>query len=139
MDAHEARATLAESKRRQQQTVEASAATWTWRALSFAAAFVVFGLLSDVDMIWLGAIPAVVVSAVWARQAVQLRGRSSRGWEAALAATFVFALLVDIAVQFAVRGADLSMPNTWGSAAAALMVVLVARPIHARTAASRRP
>lgn len=139
MDAHEARAALTESKRRQQQTVEASAATWTWRALSVAAAFVAFGLLIDVDMIWLAAIPAVVVSAVWARQAVQLRGRSSRGSDAALTATFVFALLVDIAVQFAVRGADLAMPNTWGAAAAALTIVLVARPIHARTAASRRP
>jgi hypothetical protein len=139
MDAHEARAALAESKHRQQQTVEASAATWTWRALSLAAAFVAFGLLSDVDMIWLGAIPAVVVSAVWARQAVQLRGRSSRRSDAVLTATFVFALLVDIAVQFAVRGEDLAMPNTWGAAAAALMIVLVARPIHARTAASRRP
>ncbi len=79
------------------------------------------------------------VRLIWARQAVQLRGRSSRGSDAALAATFVFALLVDIAVQFAVRGADLAMPNTWGAAAAALMIVLVARPIHARTAASRRP
>jgi len=139
MDAHEARTALAESKRRQQQTVEASTATWTWRALSFAAAFVVFGLLIDVDMIWLAAIPPVVMSAVWTRQVVQLRGRSARGWEAALAATFVFGLLVDIAVQFGVRGADLPIPNTWGAGAAALMMVLVARPIHARTAASRHP
>lgn len=55
------------------------------------------------------------------------------------AGDFVLALLVDIAVQFAVRGADLPLPNTWGAVAAAMTVVLVCRPVHARTAASLRP
>ena len=140
MDVHEASAALAESKRRQQQTVEAGTAPCRRAVLSFAAAFVVCGLLIDVDMIWLGAIPLVWASTVGTRQVVQLRRtRSSRGWKAALAATLMFALLADIAVQLAVRGADLPLPNTWGAAAAALTVILIARPMHARTPASRRP
>ena len=141
MEIHEARAALAELKRRQQQIVEAGIAPWRHAVLSFAAAFVGVGLTIDVDMIWLGVIPLVAAStAVGMRQVVQLRRtRSRRGCKAALAATLVFALLADIAVQFALRGENLPLPNTWGAAAAALTVVLVARPIHARTAASRRP
>jgi len=141
MDAHEARAALAEFERRQQQTVEAGTAPWPWQmVLTSAAAFVAFGLLIDMDMIWLGALLVGLAAAAGTRQAVQLRRtKSSRGWTAALVATFFFALLADVAVQFAVRGSDLPLPNTWGSAAAALTVVLVGRPIQARTAASRRP
>ncbi len=141
MDVHEARAALAESKRRQQQTVEAGTAAWRRAVLSFAATFVLVGLAIDVGTIWLVAIPLVAAStAVGRRQVLQLRRTtSSRGCKAALASTVVFALLADIAVQFPVRGADLPLPNTWGAAAAALTVILLARPIQARTAASRRP
>ncbi len=141
MEVHEAHAALAEAKRRQQQTVEAGTAPWRRAVLFFAAAFVGFGLAIDMDMIWLGAIVLGAAStAVGMRQVVQLRRtRPSRGWKAGLAVALVFALLADIAVQFAVRGENLPLPNTWGAAAAALTVVLVARATHTRTAASRRP
>lgn len=141
MDAHEARAALAECERRQQQTVEAGSAPWSWRVvLSSSAAFVAFGLLIDMDMIWLGAVLVGLAAAAGSRQVVQLRRRkSTRGWTTALGATFVLALLADVAVQFAVRGSDWPLPNTWGSAAAALTVVVLGRPIQARTVATGRP
>ncbi|MCY7343633.1 MAG: hypothetical protein LH603_17825 [Pseudonocardia sp.] len=74
------------------------------------------------------------------RAVALLRTRPSRGWTAALLATFVLALLADIAVQFAARAADLPLPNTVAAAAAAaVVVVVVARPVQARAAASLRP
>ena len=140
MDIHEARSALAESQHRQQQTITAGAAPWSWRALlSGAGAFVAYGVALDLDMVWLVGLLVVAVVAAGGRTVVKLRGKPSPGWTAALAATFVLALVVDIAVQFAIRGADLPAPNTFGGLAAALTVILLGRPIQARLAAARRP
>lgn len=137
MDAHEA---LAEARHRQQQTVAAGTAPWSWRALlTGAAAWVGYGVALDLDMVWLVGVLALVVLAAGGRAAVKLRSKPTRGWTLALVATFVLALLVDIAIQFAVRGADLPLPNTLGSLAAAVTVLVLARPIQARAAAARRP
>ena len=132
MDANEASAALAEFERRQQQTVDAGTAPWPRRAvLAAAAAFVAFGLLIDLEMIWLGAILLVGASAAGTTKVVQLR-RTGSG-TAVLAAVFVFALGVDVAVQLAVRSAELPLPNTWGAAAAAVTAVLLATVARARS------
>jgi len=141
MDPYEARVALAESDRRREQTIEAGTAPWPWRlVLIVAASFVALGLSQDVEMVWLGGAVIGAVAAAWTSRAVKLREtRRSRGWVTALLATFVLALLADIAVQFAVRGADLPLPNTLGAVGAAMVVIFVCRPVHARTAASLRP
>jgi hypothetical protein len=136
MDAHDA---LTEARQRQQQTLAAGAAPWSWRALlSGAAAWVGYGLALDLDMVWLVGVLVLVVIGVGGRAAVKLRSKRSPGWTVALVATFALALVVDIAVQFAVRGAGWSLPNTLGSLGAALTVLALARPIQARAAAARR-
>lgn len=141
MDHSEARAALTESAHRRQQTIDAGSAPWPWRTvLAFAGAFVGLGLSIDADMIWLGALVFAGVATAGTTRAVTLRRtRPSRGWVVALCGTFVLALLADVAVQFAVRGAQLPLPNTWGSVAAAVVIVLLARPAQARVAASLRP
>lgn len=139
MDAQEARTALDDVERRQQQTVAAGTAPWSWKGLlACAAAFVAYGLLIDQDMIWLVGLLIVGIVAVGGRRLVQLRRRPADRWTAVLAGTFVLALLVDIAVQWIVRGAELLLPNTWGAAAAALTVILIGRPLQARAVASRR-
>jgi hypothetical protein len=136
MDAQEA---LTEARQRQQQTVAAGTAPWSWRAvLTGAAAWVGYGAALDLDMVWLVGLLVLVVIGVGGRAVVKLRSKRSPGWTAALVATFVLALAVDIAVQFAVRGAGWPVPNTLGSLGAALTVVALARPIQARAAAARR-
>ncbi|MEJ7798389.1 MAG: hypothetical protein WKF42_07810 [Solirubrobacteraceae bacterium] len=108
--------------------------------LTGAATLVVFGLVIDLDMVWLTVLVILGASAVGSTKSVKLRAtRSSRGWAAALAATFFLALLADIAVQFLARGADLPLPNTLGATAAALTVIAVCRPVQTRMAASLRP
>lgn len=141
MNSHEAQAALTESARRQQQTVQAGSAPWPWSlVLTLAGAFVAIGLTNDLDMVWLLALVIAGACAIVTTKGVKLRRtRSSRGWSAALAATFFLALIVDIAVQFVVRGADLPLPNTLGAIAAALTVICVGRPVQARMAASLRP
>ena len=140
MDIHEARSALAESQHRQQQTIAAGTARWSWRSVLIGAgAFVAYGVALDLDMVWLVGLLVLAVVGLGGRTLVKLRGKPSRGWAAALAATFVIALLADIAVQFVIRGADLPMPNTFGGLAAALTVILLGRPIQARLAAARRP
>ena len=141
MDHNEAQAALDESARRQRQTIDAGTAPWPWRTvLILAAALVALGVAVDVEMVWLTAVVIAGAATAVTAKVVVLRGRSpSRGWVAALVAIFVLALLADIAIQFAVRGADLALPNTWGAAAAAAVIVLLARPVQARVAASQRP
>lgn len=141
MDHHQAQEALSESVRRRQQTIDAGTTPWPWRTVvAFAGAFVALGLFIDVEMIWLGALLLAGVAVAGSPRAVTLRrARPSRGWVAALLGILVLALLADIAVQLAVRAADLPLPNTWGSAAAAAVIVLLARPVQARVAASLRP
>lgn len=140
MDHREARAALAESAHRRQQTIDAGTAPWPWRTvLTLAGAFVALGLSIDADMIWLGAALVGIVAASTTRAVALRRTRPSPTRVAVLLATVVLAVLVDIAIQLVVRGADLPLPNTWGSAAAAAVLVLLVRPAQARVAASLRP
>jgi len=141
MKAQDAQAALNESARRRQQTVQAGSAPWPWSlVLSAAATLVAIGVVTDLDMIWLYGLVILAAWPIVTTNGVKLRRtRESRGWAAALAVTFLLALLADIAVQFVVRGADLAMPNTLGAAAAAATVIAVCRPVQARMAASLRP
>ena len=141
MDHNEAQAALDESARRRQQTIDAGTAPWPWRTVAaLAGALVVLGLAVDADMIWLSVIVFGGLALVGTTRVVALRStRPSRGWAAVLLGTFALAVLADIAVQFAVRGADLTFPNTWGAAAAAAVIVVLARPVQARASASLRP
>ncbi len=141
MDHHEAQAALAESTRRRQQTIDAGSAPWPWRTvLVIAGAIVALGLVNDLEMVWLSGVVVLVVAGAVTTKAVALRGAKSPGnWLAVLLIVFVVALGADIAVQFVVRGADLPLPNTWGATAAAAIVIVLARPLQARAAASLRP
>jgi len=141
MNSQEAQAALVESRRRQQQTVQAGSAPWPWSlVLTAAGTLVAIGLITDLDMIWMMALVILGAWGIFTTSGVKLREtRSSRNWGVALGATFALALAADIAVQFVVRGADLPLPNTWGAAAAALTIIIVSRPVQARMAASRHP
>jgi len=141
MNPTEAQAALAESARRQQQTIQAGRAPWPWSlVLLGAATLVALGLIADLNLVWLNVLVIIAASALGTTKGVQLRAtRASRGWGAALAATFLLALLADIAVQFLARDADLPLPNTFAAATAGLSVILVSRPVQFRVAASRRP
>jgi len=141
MNSNEAQAALAESARRRRQTIQAGGEPWPWSlVLMGAGTLVAFGLIADLEMVWLTALVILGVSALGTTSAVKLREtRASRRWGAALAATFLLALLADIAVQFVARDAEFFAPNTLAAVAAGLTVILVSRPVQARMAASRRP
>lgn len=136
----DAAAALAESARLRRLTVDAGSAPWRWSTvLSWAAVLLALGLAVDAELGWLTVLVVIGAAALGTVRAVSLRRtRASRAWSAALAATIAVALAADVAVQALVRGADLPLPNTWGAAAAALVLVLVARPVQARAAASLR-
>lgn len=105
-----------------------------------AATLLAIGISNDLDMVWLLGLVVIALCTLATTHGVKLRAtRSSRGWKAALAATFLLALLADITVQFIARSTDLPLPNTLAAAAAALTVILVCRPVQARMAASLRP
>lgn len=138
-DADQARLALDEVHRRRQQTIAAGTAPWPWPAmLAAAATFVAFGICIDADMVWLGAVLIGVGAATTVPRAVRLRADRARdrGTDAAIAAVFGLAIVVDVAVQFAVRAADVGIPNTLGCAAAAA-VVLAAVPVIQQRAATR--
>ena len=141
MEPRDAQAALNESARRRRQTVQAGTEPWSWSlVLSAAATLVAIGIATDLEMIWLYAVVIVASWGIVKTNGVRLRRtRASRGWGAALTATFLLALLADIAVQFVVRGEDMAAPNTWGAAAAALTIIAISRQVHARMAASLRP
>jgi hypothetical protein len=138
MDSREARAAITGSPRRQRQIVRAGAAPWPWAVvLLLAGAFVAIGLMSDLDILWPLALVTSGACAIAITEGVRLRRtRLSCNW-AALAAVCFLGLLTEIAVQLAVRAIDLPLPNTWGAAAAAMIIVGVTRPVEARMAATR--
>lgn len=140
MNSHDAHAARTESERRQRQSVQAGPTRWPWAIVAIlAGAFVAIGLMIDLDLVWPLAIVTSGACAITIIERGKLRpAPRSYSW-AALAAMFLLGLLVDAAVQVAVRAADLPLPNTWGATAAALTIIGVSRPVQARTTASLRP
>lgn len=130
-------AALAENRRREAQTVAAGNSPWPARAVVPAAlALPPLGYLIDIDMVWLFAVLLSLMAAFAVRRRVQLRPeRRSPRWNLTLLATFVAAIGADIAVQYAVRNADLPVPNTLGMAAAAVVVLALVWPVQRRTVA----
>ena len=122
--------------RRGQQTRAAATAPWPAAAVvPVAVAFLPLGYLLDVDLVWAFAAAVVALVAIAGRRAVALRAahRDARR-DLLLAVGFVVALLADVAVQAVVRGAGLPLPNTWGAAGAAVVVLAVCWPLQRRTA-----
>lgn len=133
----DAAAALAENRRRTAQTVAAGTSAWSARAVApVAVALPPLGYLIDVDMVWLFAVLVGTMAAFTVRRQVQLRAdqRSARR-DLVLLATFVVALAADVGVQFVVRGAGWPLPNTWGMAAVAVVVLGLVWPVQRRVAA----
>lgn len=133
-------AALDESRRRRQQTIDAGTAPWPLAGLLAAAAtFVAFGICLDLDMVWLGAVLLGVGAATTVPRAVKLRADRTRraGADAAMGVGIVLAIVADVAVQFAVRAADLPIPNTLGCATAAAVVIATVQVAQQR--ATTRP
>lgn len=141
MDAREAQQALTQAAQRRQQTITAGTAPWTrgqvWSLCSCALAL---GVLTDVGMIWLWVLLMVMgVGVAWQR-GVQLKPtRASARWQAALAATFLPALAVNVAFQAVARGLDWPLPNTIGMVGACLIIITLSRAVQARMAASLHP
>lgn len=134
----DAAAALTENRRREAQTVAAGSSPWpAGYVVPVALALPPLGYLIDIDLVWLFAV-LVALMALAVRRRVQLRPeRRSLRWDLTLLATFVAALGADIAVQFAVRNADIPLPNSLGMAAAAVVVLALVWPVQRRAAARR--
>ena len=141
MDAREAQQALDQAAHRRQQTIAAGTTPWTrgqvWSLCSCALAL---GVLTDADMIWLWLVLMLMGVGVAWRRGVQLRPtRSSGRWQAALLATFVPAIAVNVLFQAVARGLDWPLPNTVGMVGACLVIVTLTRAVQARMVASLRP
>lgn len=132
----DAAAALAENRRREAQTVAAGTSPWSARdVVPVALALPPLGYLIDIDLVWLFAVLVGLMAAFTVRRRVQLRtDRRSPRRDLVLLGTVLVALGADIAVQAVVRGADLPLPNTWGMAAAAVVVLTVVWPVQRRSA-----
>lgn len=137
ISAEDAAAALAENRRREAQTLAAGTSPWAARdVLPVAAALPPLGYLLDADLVWLFAV-LIALSATFAfRRRVQLR-TDRRSWrrDLVLAATMVAAFAAHVGVQLVVRPDDLPLPNTWGAAAAAVVVLALVWPVQRRLAA----
>lgn len=132
----DAAAALAEVRRREAQTVVAGTSAWSARdVVPVALALPPLGYLLDLDLVWLFAALVGLMAVFTVRRRVQLRA-DRRSWrrDLVLLATFAAALAADVAVQYLVRGADLPLPNTWGTAAAAVVVLVLVWPVQRRLA-----
>jgi hypothetical protein len=141
VSAEDAAAALAENRRLEARTVAAGSSAWSARdVVPVALALPPLGYLLDADMVWLFAVLAglVAVLAVRSRRVLLRWDRRSLRHDLVLLAALLVALAADVAVQYVVRGADLPLPNTWGMAAAALVVVALVWPVQRRLAGSRR-
>jgi hypothetical protein len=138
MNSHEARAAVNGSAGRQRRTVQAGAMPWPWPiVLILAGAFVAIGLMIDLDIVWPLALVTSGACAVAITEGVKLRRtRLSCSWTA-LAAICFLGLLTELVVQLVARATGLALPNIWGAAVAALIIVAVSRPVEARIAAMR--
>ena len=131
MDSREARETLADVAARRQHTVDTGSAPWPWPQMVLTAVLVVAcGVVIDLDMIWVAGLLLTAAAGLWTSKLVSLR--RTRSWAAAVTLSIVAALAADVGVQFVVRGADIPAPNTWGAAAAALVLLVVSRPLQLR-------
>lgn len=139
--ADDAEAALSENRRRQAQTVAAGTSPWPARAVvPVALALPPLGYLIDIDLIWLFAALVGTMAVFTVRRRVQLRpDQRSWRWDLTLVATFAAALGADIAVQLAVRNAGSSIPNTWGTAGASVVVLALVWPVQRRAAARTQP
>ncbi len=133
----DAAAALAENRRREAQTVAAGTSAWSAKdVVPVALALPPLGYLLDLDLVWLFAALVALMAVFTVRRRVQLRAdRRSRRRDLVLVGTFVAALVADVAAQFVVRGADLPLPNTWGMAAASVVVLALVWPVQRRLAA----
>ncbi|NAZ75975.1 hypothetical protein GTQ99_11205 [Kineococcus sp. T13] len=141
MDAREAQQALDQAAQRRQQTITAGTTPWTgaqvWSLCSCALAL---GVSVDAGMIWLWVVLMLTGVGVAWRRGVQLRPtRASGRWQAALVATLVPALALDVAFQAVARGLDWPLPNTVGVLGACLVIATLTRAVQARMVASLRP
>lgn len=137
----DAEAALAENHRRQAQTHAAGTSPWPATAVvPVALALAPLGYLIDIDLVWLFAALVGLMAAFTVRRRVQLRtDQRSWRWDLTLAVTFAAALGADIAVQLAVRAAGSPIPNTWGMAAASVVVLALVWPVQRRATARTQP
>ncbi|WP_380169280.1 hypothetical protein [Jannaschia sp. R86511] len=80
---------------------------------------------------WLFAVLVGLMAVLTVRRQVQLR-TDQRSWrrDLVLLGTMAAALAADVAVQLVVRRAELPLPNTWGMAAAAVVVLALVWPVQ---------
>ena len=141
MDAREAEKTLETAAERRRQAVDEGTAGWsattTW---SICAGALALGILIDADLIWLWGVFVVMSAGVAWTRGVRLKNHpASPRWTAALVSSFVLALVAVVIGQAVGRSFGVPVPATIGSLFACVVIVLVARPVQARWAASRRP
>lgn len=134
-------AALAENWKREAQTIAAGSSPWPARGvIPVAVALPPLGYLIDVDLVWLFATLAATMAVLTATRRVQLRpDRRSARSDLLVLATLVVAFAANVAMQFAIRSADLPLPNMWGMAAAAVVVLLVVWPVQRRAAGRVSP
>lgn len=138
ISADEAEAALAEHRRREAQTIAEGTSPWPASAvIPWVLALPPLGYLIDIDLVWLFAALIGVLAAFTVTRRVKIRAdrRSARA-DLQVLATLVVALGADVAVQYAVRGAGLALPNMWGMAAVSVVVLALVWPVQRRT--SRR-
>lgn len=141
MDAHEAEKTLETAAERRRQAVDEGTTGWSGKATwSICAGALALGILIDADLIWLWGLVMVVGAGVAWTRGVRLKNHpASPRWTAALVGSFVLALVAVVIGQAVGRAFGVGIPATIGSLFACIVIVLVARPVQARWAASRRP
>lgn len=122
-DVHESRA----------RTTAEGARPWPWSFVAaLAAALIAIGATIDLDMIWLVALVLVALAAFAAPRRAQLLPSAVTGAYALVsAAVLVLAVVVNVLVQFLVRGQGWEAPNMWGGVGAGVVIVIVTRPAQA--------
>lgn len=116
---------LEESRHWRHRSVQAAASGASGVAGSYVVAL---GLVVDLEMWWIVGLLALAAVGLEAR--VSVRGRfdwSRRDGAAMVIGGGLLALALYVGVQFPVRAADWSVPNTVGGVAAAVVILLVCR------------
>lgn len=137
MDSDEAAARLAEVQR--MNRLSARSGAWS-TSLAVSAAVLAIGVVVDLDMVWLSALVVLGLMALWAVRPL----RSRLTWSDRIGAWLigggaVLALGANIAVQFPVRAAGWTAPNTIGAFAAAVIILIFCRAGLQRLAGASVP